>query len=112
MSNVRTVNEQSFNNEVRDHAGLVLVDFYADWCGPCQAQSPILESFAGQRAGDLSVVKVNVDEAPEIARAYGVRSIPTLTLFADGEVVDTRVGTSSEAQLNSLVEQHLAEIKH
>ena len=107
MSHLHKVNQDDFSERVQQQSGLVLVDFYADWCGPCQAQTPVLESFAEQHQAQLQVVKVNVDDAPEVARAYGVRSIPTLALFADGEVVDTRVGTSSQAQLTALIEKHV-----
>jgi len=106
MSNVEHVNDQNFQTQVLDPQGLVLVDFYADWCGPCKAQEPILESFAANQADAVQVVKVNVDEAPNTARQYGIRSIPTLALFANGEVIETRMGTSSEAQLGALIESH------
>ncbi len=106
MSNVHSVTEQTFPEQVLTAQGPVLVDFYADWCGPCQTQAPILESFAAQQTDSLAVVKVNVDEAPEVAQRYGIRSIPTLALFANGEVLETRVGTTTAAQLNELVRKH------
>ncbi len=106
MSGVQTVNNQTFNHHVLVASGPVLVDFYADWCGPCQAQTPILESFAEAQAELVQVVKVNIDEAPEIAQRYGVRSIPTLALFENGEVVQTHVGTATESQLTALTDAH------
>lgn len=104
MSNIQQIDTQSFDHAVLRASGPVLVDFYADWCGPCQAQLPVLESFA--ESSDVSVVKVNVDESPEVAASFGVRSIPTLALFQNGEFVEARVGTSTAAQLEELVAKH------
>lgn len=83
--------------------GSVLVDFYADWCGPCRKMSPALSAFATEQAGKVSVVKVNVDRYPDLSQKYKVGSIPYLVLFKDGKVVDTRVGMQSLAQLRSWV---------
>ncbi len=94
--------QQAFASHVLDSSVPVLVDFYTDWCGPCQAQTPILEAFADAHAGDVSVVKVNIEDNVDIARTYGVRSIPTLTLFKDGQPTETRVGLSSASELESL----------
>ncbi|GAA0657348.1 thioredoxin [Salarchaeum japonicum] len=80
---------------------LVLVDFYADWCGPCQMLEPTVETIAADT--DATVAKVDVDANQQLAAAYGVRGVPTLVLFANGEQVEERVGLQSEAQLRTLV---------
>ncbi len=94
--------QQAFASHVLDATVPVLVDFYTDWCGPCQAQAPILEAFADAHVGDVSVVKVNIEDNIDIARTYGVRSIPTLTLFKEGQPIETRVGLSSASELEAL----------
>ena len=89
---VKTFDKSNFNAEVLMLDGPVLVDFWAPWCGPCRAVAPELEKLAAQRAGSLTIGKVNVDEHPEIAAKYGVRGIPALMLFRDGELKGTLVG--------------------
>ena len=79
------VTESTFEQEVLKSETPVLVDFWAEWCGPCHAVAPILEKIAEERAGELRLVKVNIDEEPEIAERYGIASIPTMVLFKDGE---------------------------
>ena len=101
---IRTITSTAaFSDQVLASHAPVLVDFYADWCGPCQAQTPVLEAFAATHSNDVEVVKVNIDEHPQLASTYGVRSIPTLKLFENGEVTDTRVGVSSATQLEALL---------
>jgi len=85
--------------------GVVLVDFYADWCGPCKQLEPIVERVAAGTAA--TVAKVDIDANQQLAAQYGVRSVPTLMLFADGEPVERLVGVQQEARLTSLVESHL-----
>ena len=83
--------EEKFNEEIKQ--GKVFVDFFATWCGPCQMLAPVLEEMDQKgEFGDIKVIKVDVDEAPEIAGRFNVQSIPTLLLFKDGKVVDTRLG--------------------
>ncbi len=88
---------------VADH-DVVLVDFYADWCGPCQLLEPVVEQVAAETDG--TVAKVDIDADQELAAEYGVRGVPTLLLFADGEPVERLVGMQEEARLRSLVEGH------
>lgn len=83
----------------------VLVDFWAEWCGPCRAIAPILEEVAKEFAGKLKIVKVNVDEAPELAGQWGVRSIPTLLIFKGGTVADQSIGAQSKAALKARIEK-------
>jgi len=83
---------------------VVLTDFYADWCGPCQMLEPIVETLAAET--DATVAKVDVDANQQLAAAYGVRGVPTLVLFADGEPVERLVGMQDEARLRSVVEEH------
>ncbi len=87
--------------------GVTLVDFWAPWCGPCQTQGPIIEKLAEKMSGKAKVTKLNVDEGPQSAAKYGVRSIPTLMIFKDGEVLTQLVGVQSEAELDSVLEQAL-----
>lgn len=95
--------DESFDTEVLKANGPVLVDFWAEWCPPCKALSPLVDELAAEKEGDLKVVKVNIDEAPEAPTKYGVRGIPTLMVFKDGQVVDTRVGGMSKDQLSDWV---------
>ncbi len=88
--------EEKFNEEIK--SGKVLVDFYADWCGPCQMLGPILEEIATEQS-DVKIVKLNVDNAQSIAGQYRVMSIPTMILFNDGEVVDQKVGVVAKADI-------------
>ena len=85
-------------------SGLVLVDFWAPWCGPCKMQGPILEKVAAEVGSKAVISKVNVDESPELAAKYGVRSIPTLILLKDGEVVQQYVGLQQQAALVSAID--------
>lgn len=100
---VHHVTDSNFENEVLKASGLVVVDFWAEWCGPCRALSPLIDELASEK-GSLKVVKVNIDEAPETPTRYGVRGIPTVMVFKDGQLVDTRVGGMSKQQLNAWVD--------
>jgi thioredoxin 1 len=99
MSSVN-VSDADFENEVLKSSEPVLVDFWAEWCGPCKALSPIVDDVANEVAGKMKVVKINIDENPNAPTKYGVRGIPTLMVFKDGELVDTKVGGMSKTQLN------------
>jgi thioredoxin 1 len=99
----KELNEQNFK-EVTEANGIILVDFWAPWCGPCKQLSPILDEFSKEVGNKATIAKVNVDDCPDIAAKYNVRGIPTLILFKDGKVVDTKVGSLSRAALASWVD--------
>ncbi len=96
---VTTLSEGSFDEEIAAGDEPVLVDFWAEWCGPCKMIAPVLDEIAGEQVGKLKIAKLNVDEAPEIARRFEVMSIPTLILFKDGEPAKRIVGAKGKAQL-------------
>jgi thioredoxin len=100
---MKQVKTNEFEAEVLKAEGQVLVDFWAPWCGPCRAQGPILEELASETAGELKIVKVNVDEEPALASAYGVASIPTLLFFKNGRPVNKAVGLHSADDLKAMM---------
>src|SRR5438445_13065479 len=93
------VTDATFENEVLQAGEPVLVDFWAEWCGPCHAVSPILEKIVDERNGDLRLVKVNIDEEQELARRYGIMSIPAMIIFRDGEPAEAAVGAMPKGAL-------------
>lgn len=103
MSSI-AVTDKDFKTEVLEADGPVLVDFWAEWCGPCKVLSPVIDQLAGEMQGKVKVVKVNIDQAPDAPTKYGVRGIPTLMIFKNGQVVDTRVGGMPKTQLTEWVE--------
>jgi thioredoxin 1 len=107
MSAATNVTDSSFKEDVLDSEVPVLVDFWAPWCGPCRMVAPVVEEIAVQYEGKLKVVKVNTDENPQIASQYGIRSIPTLMIFKDGEKVDTVVGAVPKTTLSNTLEKYL-----
>ena len=98
------VTDQNFTNETAD--GLVLVDFWAPWCGPCKMIAPVLEELDGELGDKVKIAKLNVDDNQETAGKYGVMSIPTLLLMKDGNVVDQVVGFQPKEALSQLVDKH------
>jgi thioredoxin 1 len=101
------VSDASFEQDVLGAEGPVLVDYWAEWCGPCKMIAPILEEVSTDYAGKVAVVKLNVDDNREMASKFGIRGIPTLMLFKGGEVVATKVGAVSKSQLVSFLDSHL-----
>jgi thioredoxin 1 len=93
------VNEANFEQEIKQHQGYVLVDFWAEWCGPCRQISPLIDEAANELVDKIKVVKVNVDESPDLSAQFGVRGIPTLMIFKDGQQVATRVGGMPKSAL-------------
>ena len=100
-------NDANWDAEVLKADEPVLVDFWAEWCPPCRALSPIIDELASDFAGRLKIGKVNVDQSPAVANRYGVRSIPTLLLFSGGAVADQRVGARPKVELQQLLESQL-----
>lgn len=105
--NIINVTDSDFEQTVLGSATPVLVDFWAEWCGPCKMIAPILEDIASEYAGRLVVAKLNVDDNQITPSKYGVRGIPTLILFQDGKIKTTKVGALSKSQLGKLLEEHL-----
>ena len=99
------VNEDNFDTIVINSDKPVLVDFWAEWCGPCKMLTPTIEAIAEEYNDKSSIVKINVDDAPAIATRYGIRSIPSILLFSKGEVVEQRVGAVSKEELTSLLDK-------
>ena len=96
------VNYNNFKQNVIDKSGVVLVDFYADWCGPCQMMAPILKEIESEKS-NVSIVKVNVDNSPELAGVYGVMSIPTLIVFKDGNPVSQNIGYCPKEKVEEMI---------
>ena len=107
MSKVVYLNETSFKESALESGKVVLVDFYADWCGPCRMLAPILEEVASQVGDNVIVAKVNVDENQNLAREYGVMSIPTMFVFKNGNVVDRLTGVRPTGALVEALSKHL-----
>jgi thioredoxin 1 len=106
--NITHLSDTSFGSEVEKETGLVLVDFWAEWCGPCHAIAPILDQLATSYAGRVKVTKLDVDANQRTSMRFNVRSIPTLLFFKDGKHVDTVVGMTQKAALEARIQKHLA----
>jgi thioredoxin 1 len=101
------VTDDSFEDEVLRSPEPVLVDYWADWCGPCKMIAPVLDEIATEYAGKIKVAKLNIDENPNTPPRYGIRGIPTLMLFREGEVEATKVGAVSKSQLTAFIDSNL-----
>ena len=109
MSNdlIKHVSDASFDADVLKATGPVLVDYWAEWCGPCKMIAPVLDDIATTYEGKLTIAKLNIDENQETPAKHGVRGIPTLMLFKDGEVAATKVGALSKSQLQAFLDANI-----
>jgi thioredoxin 1 len=105
---IKHISDASFEADVLQSSVPVLVDFWADWCGPCKAIAPILDELAGEYQGKIQIAKMNVDENQAIPAQFGIRGIPTLMLFKGGQLAATKVGALAKAQLSAFIGEHLA----
>jgi thioredoxin 1 len=96
---VGTLTDSTFDEQIKSADEPVLVDFWAEWCGPCKMVAPVLDEIAGEQAGKLRIAKLNVDDNPDVARRYGVMSIPTMIVFKDGEEAKRLIGAKGKGQL-------------
>ena len=101
------VSDDSFDADVLAASGAVLVDYWAEWCGPCKMIAPILDEVAKEYAGKLKVAKLNIDQNEGTPPKYGIRGIPTLMIFKDGNVVGTKVGALPKSQLTAFIDSHI-----
>ncbi|QIL69017.1 thioredoxin TrxA [Diaphorobacter sp. HDW4B] len=105
---IKHISDSSFEADVLKDTGAVLVDYWAEWCGPCKMIAPILDDVATAYQGKLTIAKMNVDENREIPAKFGIRGIPTLMLFKNGELAATKVGALNKSQLTAFIDQQLA----
>jgi thioredoxin 1 len=105
--NVKVLSDDNFQSDVEQSKGLVVVDFWAPWCGPCRMVAPVIEQLSTEYDGRVTFGKLNVDESPETAARYGIRSIPTIGIFLDGEPVDGVIGAVPKQYLAQAIEKHV-----
>jgi len=101
------VTDESFENDVLKASGAVLVDFWAPWCGPCKQIAPILDELAAELGDKITIAKIDIDDNPNTPGKYGVRGIPTLMIFSDGNVQGTKVGAVTKGKLVDFINEHL-----
>tara|TARA_Y100001970_G_C14203823_1_gene842705 strand:- start:49 stop:369 length:321 start_codon:yes stop_codon:yes gene_type:complete len=106
MVTVQTSNSK-FSEDISSSDLLTIVDFWAEWCGPCKQISPILEEISNEKQDKVKILKLNIDENPETAQKYGVQGIPTLMIFQEGKLIDTKVGSLPKSQILEWIESHL-----
>ena len=107
MSEIVHVTDDGFEKDVLQSENVVLVEYWAEWCGPCKMIAPVLEEVASEYAGTLKVAKLNIDDNPNTPPKYGIRGIPTLMLFKDGNVEATKVGAVSKSQLTAFIDGNI-----
>ena len=107
MGSTKKVTDQTFKEDVLASDKPVLVDFWAEWCGPCKMVAPVLEEIAGQHSDKLTIAKLNIDENPDVPSRYGVRGIPTMLLFKGGQPVAQKVGAAPRSQIQQWLEGNL-----
>ena len=100
---IKQINDSEFKTEVIDSSKPVIVDFWAEWCGPCKTLGPILEKLSDDFHDKVEIKKINIDENPEAPANFGIRSIPTMILFKDGKVVDSKIGVSGEQDIKNWI---------
>ena len=104
---IKQINDSEFKTEVIDSSKPVIVDFWAEWCGPCKTLGPILEKLSDDFHDKVEIKKLNIDENPEAPANFGIRSIPTMILFKDGKVVDSKIGVSGEQDIKNWISSKL-----
>ena len=105
--NTHIITDSNFDEEIKNSTLPILVDFWAEWCGPCKQIGPILEEIGEEKKDQIKILKLNVDENPQTPQKYGVRGIPSLMLFKDGNLVDTKVGSLPKSMLESWIDSNL-----
>jgi thioredoxin 1 len=104
---LKEVGDNNFNSDVESKQGIVVVDFWAAWCGPCRMLTPVIEELAGELEGKVEFVKLNVDDNPEVSQKYKISSIPTILLFNNGSLAETLVGFRPKQELKTVIQKYI-----